>query len=30
MISIWGIVAFSSGKLDGEGYGYKISNTYGN
>jgi hypothetical protein len=25
----WGIVAFKTGKLDGQGYGFKISESYG-
>jgi len=29
MLGQWSIVAFQNGKLDGEGYGYKYSPTYG-
>jgi hypothetical protein len=29
MLGEWSIVAFQNGKLDGKGYGYKYSPTYG-
>ena len=29
LLNTWSIVAFDKGKMDGRGYGYKISDTYG-